>query len=82
MPIHSGSTSPASTHGLREVPTQALGPELLAGYGLPEAEASKRRAWARDLANAEVARDLSNDPVDVVNEEGLPPGLQRALQRH
>lgn len=52
-----------------------LAQELLAGYGVSEASISQRRAAARDLANAEAGRDLSNDPVEVVEEEGLPvPG--------
>jgi len=55
----------------------ALAPDLLAHYGQPEASASHRRTMARDLANAEARRELSNDPVEVVGEEGLPPGNQR-----
>lgn len=53
-------------------PRKPLGQELLAGYTVSEALSSQRRATARDLANAEARRDLSNDPVTVVDEERLP----------
>jgi hypothetical protein len=46
--------------------------ELPPGYGVSEAAASRRRARARDLANAEARRELSNDPVEVVSENRLP----------
>jgi hypothetical protein len=49
-----------------------LAMELLPDYGVSEAAASQRRARARDLANAEAGRELSNDPVEVVSEDGLP----------
>jgi hypothetical protein len=49
-----------------------LAMELLPGYGVSEAAASRRRARARDLANAEARRELSNDPVEVVSENRLP----------
>jgi hypothetical protein len=49
-----------------------LGTELPAGYDLSEAEASHRRAKARELANAEERAALSNDPVQVVSEDALP----------
>jgi len=46
--------------------------ELLPGYSVSEAATSQRRARARDLANAEARRELSNDPVEVVSEDALP----------
>lgn len=49
-----------------------LAMELLPGYGVSEAATSQRRARARDLANAEAGRELSNDPVEVVSEDALP----------
>lgn len=54
-----------------------LGAELLAGYGLSEARTSQRRAKALDLGNAEVRRDLSNDPVQIVREDALPARTER-----
>lgn len=48
-----------------------LSSELL-GLEAEEATASRRRATARQLANAEARRELSNDPVYVVDEDRLP----------
>jgi hypothetical protein len=55
-----------------------LGPQLLKGYDVSEARASQRRAKAGELANAEARRELSNDPVQVVGEDGLPAPADRA----
>lgn len=48
-----------------------LSSELL-GVEAAEVTASRRRAKARELANAEVLRELSNDPVQVVDDDRLP----------
>lgn len=53
-------------------PRPPLGQDLLAGYSVSEARNSQRRAATRDLATAEAHRDLSNDPVEVVDDEALP----------
>lgn len=66
--FHEPQVDPWTARGRRP----ALAPELLAGYGLSEAEASQRRTRARQLANDERRRDLSNDPVEVVSEKPLP----------
>jgi hypothetical protein len=66
--FHEPGVEPWIARGRR----QALGPQLLAGYGPSEAETSPRRALALDLANAEVRSELSNDPVEVVSEDALP----------
>jgi hypothetical protein len=47
------------------------------GYGVSEASTSQRRASADELANAEARRELSNDPVESVNEDGLPAANDR-----
>lgn len=44
----------------------------LLGFEAAEAAESRRRAKARELANAEARRELSNDPVEVVGEDRLP----------
>lgn len=61
--FHEPAVDPWTARGRRP----ALGPKLLAGYDLSEAESSQRRARARDLANAEARAELSNDPVEVVS---------------
>lgn len=48
-----------------------LSSELL-GLEAAEATASRRRATAREFANAEARREPSNDPVQVVDEDLLP----------
>jgi hypothetical protein len=66
--FHEPDVDPWTARGRR----RALAVELLPGYDESEAVTSQRRARARDLANAEAARELSNDPVDVVSEDRLP----------
>jgi hypothetical protein len=66
--FHEPGVEPWTTRGDRP----ALGPELLTGYDLSEAAVSQRRAATRELANAEMRRDMSNDPVDVFSEDALP----------
>ena len=66
--FHEPQVDPWTARGRRA----PLGRELLAAYGVSEARTSQRRARARDLANAEARRDLSNDSVQIVSDEGLP----------
>lgn len=66
--FHEPDMDPSIARGRR--PPLAM--ELLPGYGVSEAATSQRRARARDLANAEAGRELSNDPVEVVSEDALP----------
>jgi hypothetical protein len=51
-----------------------LSAELLPSYTPEAAALSQRRAKARQLANAETQRDLSNDDLDIVGEDNLPVG--------
>jgi len=65
--FHEIGVKPWSTRGRRS----ALSPDLLSGYGPQEAWASKRRAKASELYDAEARSELSNNPVSVVGEDGL-----------
>lgn len=67
--FHEPDAKPLVAQGRRA----ALSSMLVSDYGKREAKGSQRRAMAAGLANAEAKRDISNDPVEIVSEERLPP---------
>jgi hypothetical protein len=63
---------PAGVPTVARGPRPALSRELVDGYDAAEASSSRRRALARELANAETARPIGNQALEVVAEDRMP----------